>query len=154
MSPLNTANPPTTHSKQSIHAVHSSESNHLATAVHQFKVLVVQPTSNIIRHTTATKRVIALVIAAPILLLPAMFTLFVVPFLLCAAITMYILIYGAEKTERDVKGVLESELGLGTEWSKGIEVAVRSAYVRVYGWFSAVGVTALDYLINVIKIYI
>ena len=92
-----------THSRQSTEMMDSSEHNQFAFAVHHFKSLVINPALNIIRHTSITQRIIVLVMAAPILFLPAMFALFLIPFLLFVSIVLYILIYGAEKTERDVK---------------------------------------------------
>lgn len=149
MDPTTSTAPLATRSKQFTNTMHSSNSNYLAIAVQQFKSFAIHPASNIIRHTTTTQRIIILAMAVPILFLPVIFSLFFVPFLVFVVIVIYILVYGAEKTERDVKDVLKNELGVGTELSKEIEGTARSVYANIYLWFTALGVTALDYLINV-----
>lgn len=154
MSSIDPVRTPTSRSRQPTNTMQPPDSNHLATAVHQFKSLVIHPASNAIKHTSNTQRIIVLAIATPILFLPAIFTVFFVPLLLLGIIVLYILAYGAEKTERDVRVVLESELGLGTELGKGIGEVAKNAYASIYTWFAALGVTALDYLINVNKIHI
>ena len=56
MSSIDPVRTPTSRSRQPTSTMQPSDANHLATAVHQFKSLVIHPASNVIRHTTNTQQ--------------------------------------------------------------------------------------------------
>lgn len=131
-------------------ASETSSSNYVSLAISQFKTSLIYPAESLFYRASPMQRVAVLTIGLPVLATPALIAIVLAPFFVFAALVSYILLFGAQKTERDVKQAIQEDLGLDVKKGVGmVRKGAVSTYVSVYNAAVYVGMFALDYLIAV-----